>query len=482
MKTLIFGSGWHKTSIGLAVALLCGFGTNLQAVNFTEIARFDISATGNPTVAPGDPIPPPDSDFVGVNAVKLAYNGTKLYLAGFNNSGAIGETSIVEITNPTATGLVTPTFGVRFGTDPFGTPPSRGFSGLALSPDGTKLAAAYDDGVSNSDTIIGPAPTGLQVFDTSTNSQQWQYAERGGSGVAFDPGFPGGNAAQGTGVAYVESFGSGRRALLNATTGTDIWTPADGMIWIPDGATTGGNTRDIAFDPATGDMYIRSTNDLYFADRSGDNATTQANNVKIVDATDAPFINYQHVGFMNSTSDGKLLIYNDRSSGATGQDFFTVNKLVDPTGAAKSMDFTWLPNADTTAFLPNTGAGWYDYDFDPITQTLALLDTSNRNVHIFQVGSGVVPNDNADFNNNGLVEGADFLAWQRNFGLSGGATSMDGDANGDQNVNAADLAIWQTQYGTSPAMVAAIGAVPEPSSLVLVLCGLAACGCGRRRG
>ena len=61
-------------------------------------------------MAPGDPLPPPDADFIGVNAVAVAWNGLKLYVAGYNNSGTFGETSIIEITNATASGLVTPTF------------------------------------------------------------------------------------------------------------------------------------------------------------------------------------------------------------------------------------------------------------------------------------------------------------------------------------------------------------------------------------
>jgi hypothetical protein len=78
--------------------------------------------------------------------------------------------------------------------------------------------------------------------------------------------------------------------------------------------------------------------------------------------------------------------------------------------------------------------------------------------------------DNADFNNNGLVDGPDFLAWQRGFGTTSGATRAMGDANGDGKVNAADLTIWRNQYGTSP-LVALAFAVPEPATpSLLVFC------------
>jgi len=428
-----------------------------HGVDFTEIARIDISATGNPA---GPPVPP-DADFIGVNATAMAWNGAKLYLAGFNNSGAFGETSIIEITNATLTGLVTPTFSAKFATDAF-TPAGRGFSGLDISGDGTKLAASFDDGLADT-------PLGIQAFDTSTNTQLWAKAVRGGSGVAFDPGAPGGNPALGSGVAYSRSFDSGRRALQNATTGADIWTPADGFIWIP----TGGNqgfTRDITFDPETGDMYVRSSNEVYFADRLGDNTVVTVptnNNVKLVDNADGAFINNQHLAFLSNTSDGDLIIFNDRSSAVVGQDFFVVNKVVNSAGAGQTTNFSFLPNSDASPYVPEIAgdAGWYDYDFDPATQTLALLDISNSFVHIFQVGEDV--GVAGDFDGDGDVDGRDFLAWQR------------GDS--PSPFSGADLATWQGAYNGGALAALGAGAVPEPTSLLLL--SLAGClGAVSRRG
>ncbi|BBO33732.1 dockerin type I domain-containing protein [Lacipirellula parvula] len=69
----------------------------------------------------------------------------------------------------------------------------------------------------------------------------------------------------------------------------------------------------------------------------------------------------------------------------------------------------------------------------------------------------------ADFNQNGVVDGADFLIWQRGSGLASGATRALGDANADGAVNQFDLNIWRGQYGatTSPP----VAAVPEPATL-----------------
>ncbi len=74
-----------------------------------------------------------------------------------------------------------------------------------------------------------------------------------------------------------------------------------------------------------------------------------------------------------------------------------------------------------------------------------------------------------DFDGDGDVDGADFLKWQRGESPNG----VPG-----VSVSAADLAEWQGAYGN---LTAAVGAVPEPTS-VLLLVGMAGCGLlGRRR-
>jgi hypothetical protein len=66
--------------------------------------------------------------------------------------------------------------------------------------------------------------------------------------------------------------------------------------------------------------------------------------------------------------------------------------------------------------------------------------------------------ESADYDEDGDVDGNDFLVWQR--GQSPDALS------------AGDLALWQEQYGTAPPLTAATVAIPEPWSLTLLVCGL----------
>jgi hypothetical protein len=55
----------------------------------------------------------------------------------------------------------------------------------------------------------------------------------------------------------------------------------------------------------------------------------------------------------------------------------------------------------------------------------------------------------ADFDVDGDIDGADFLAWQRGLGSTGNASVADGDADGDLDVDASDLGHWKIQFGTS---------------------------------
>jgi hypothetical protein len=73
----------------------------------------------------------------------------------------------------------------------------------------------------------------------------------------------------------------------------------------------------------------------------------------------------------------------------------------------------------------------------------------------------------ADFNRDGEVDGADFLAWQRGLGKTVGAKLEEGDADRDGDVDADDLNVWRAQQPAPPA-----AAVPEPSAGAMLVPGL----------
>ena len=99
--------------------------------------------------------------------------------------------------------------------------------------------------------------------------------------------------------------------------------------------------------------------------------------------------------------------------------------------------------------LPELSAGLrWSLAVDATTALLSVIDASQPS---------------ADFNGDGMVDGADFLAWQRGFGLTGQTGVMNGDANSDGLVDAADLAVWQSQFGDDALSPPSNVAVPEPA-------------------
>lgn len=130
----------------------------------------------------------------------------------------------------------------------------------------------------------------------------------------------------------------------------------------------------------------------------------------------------------------------------------------------------------TWTIAPTNADAGDGFDFDPFT-SLRIGSPSG----IGTVNEAVVDNisldmvnavaANADFNADLMVDGEDFLTWQRGFGLSGQTNNSLGDADGDTFVNGADLVVWEGQFGgPAPGIGAGVAAaVPEPTTAMLSL-------------
>jgi len=86
----------------------------------------------------------------------------------------------------------------------------------------------------------------------------------------------------------------------------------------------------------------------------------------------------------------------------------------------------------------------------------------------------------ADFDGDGDVDGADFLAWQQNAGTVSGATPEQGDADGNGAVDGLDLAAWQGAFGPGAAAPSA-AAIPEPATAALAAIGMLLAAATRKR-
>ena len=112
----------------------------------------------------------------------------------------------------------------------------------------------------------------------------------------------------------------------------------------------------------------------------------------------------------------------------------------------------------------NTGAslGYADgVDFYALTAHYADLQGGTSQSLGMQLGPQGLPNVlrgpfGPDFNVDKIVDGKDFLAWQRGYGqfdaVTTFATKADGDSNGDELVDGVDVGNWQVDFGKSPGL------------------------------
>jgi hypothetical protein len=84
-----------------------------------------------------------------------------------------------------------------------------------------------------------------------------------------------------------------------------------------------------------------------------------------------------------------------------------------------------------------------------------------------------------DFNNDGKVDGADYVIWRKTLGST---TNLQADANGSLNIDAADYIHWRDNFGAPPGSGSGLlGAVPEPGTTMLMLIGLTSLWVFKRR-
>jgi hypothetical protein len=82
----------------------------------------------------------------------------------------------------------------------------------------------------------------------------------------------------------------------------------------------------------------------------------------------------------------------------------------------------------------------------------------------------IIGYDFGDYDRSGQVNADDYALWRSSFGQTGPNLAADG--NGDESVDAADYVLWRANFGAGGAAAAApsiVGAVPEPSSGLLLI-------------
>lgn len=136
--------------------------------------------------------------------------------------------------------------------------------------------------------------------------------------------------------------------------------------------------------------------------------------------------------------------------------------LIESQGIANSGDYT-SSQAFSVGAAAN-GAGDFGSALNGYVDEVRLSNVALDPSKFLNAPSAAVP---GDFDGDGDVDGADFVAWQTHFPTGSGAALADGDADGDGDVDGADFVVWQTNFPFIPGPGAS--AVPEPSSFAVLL-------------
>lgn len=185
------------------------------------------------------------------------------------------------------------------------------------------------------------------------------------------------------------------------------------------------------------------------------------------------------------------------SAGVTRFTSFRSNSFTEATAGATLSDGTntWGFGVSTGTVVSNqvmeNGFGQPAYIFAPAGGDLPLTlttDAGSWTLKGFQLSTpfaydivALPPAVNADFNGDGIVDGNDFLVWQRNSSLTSGATLEQGDADGNGTVDEFDLAAWKANFGLGSDSPLTGTAIPEPAAATLAAFALLLAGGARKQ-
>jgi PEP-CTERM motif len=172
-------------------------------------------------------------------------------------------------------------------------------------------------------------------------------------------------------------------------------------------------------------------------------------------------------------------------------DYVPGNDINSPDTTGSSMSATITDVTDGTkvwsrTLAPLLTAPWF-FDAFSLDKFGVIIRTTGGTVrngvfdftisNLSYTGGTAVAGVPGDYNNNGTVDAADYVAWRK-----GGTLSNEVDTPG--TVNAADYTEWRARFGNVSGSGSGLGAgaVPEPSSALLaLLAGLATVASWRRR-
>ncbi|MEL6497123.1 MAG: PEP-CTERM sorting domain-containing protein [Planctomycetota bacterium] len=319
----------------LAIALIAGSAATASGqLTLNLVNQIDLVDTQDPASA----------SFIGSNPSAVGWDGNTMYVAGWNNGrGAGTDHGLVGIANAASSDAL----GTAFGQIP--TPDFRGYNSVDVQ--NGRVLAGYDGGSAN--------PQGLAIYNGATGALEDSRNER----VAFanfDP-------SNGGDVAW-SVFGSGRLRVVdqNNLPGPTTFDGTNGPVIFAGSTIQRGQDID-----DNGNITLNDANgNLTHFTRTGAGST----GTQLLLASGLGVGNGNNNAILN-TGFGDFVLFNDRGGNTYGSSI----AAVDTSGNSVSL------NVNGVDLSTATSTGWWDFDYDSATGTLAAVEFSTRQAFVFQV-------------------------------------------------------------------------------------------------
>lgn len=202
---------------------------------------------------------------------------------------------------------------------------------------------------------------------------------------------------------------------------------------------------------------------------------------------------------LNTTSDFGTVLGNGATSGNHGYDAATPYTLtweitrnassgldIVTTMSGGTLNGTGTATVSVTDATPvgvdsgTTPFGSYKFDTFAIRPSSAALSAEMFNTSLFKVEFTTLtapPILAGDYNNNGVVDAADYVTWRKNEGPNAALPNDNGEVT-----QAGRYTLWRANFGKTPGSGSSLTAVPEPTTILFALIGVLGTMGLRRRG
>jgi endoglucanase len=279
-------------------------------------------------------------------------------------------------------------------------------------------------------------------------------------------------------IAAIRAAGSKNLIQVPGTRWTGAWTwtnPGGTVNGIPLGRSNSEAMLDIV-DP--GNNFVVEVHQYTDFDGSGGNESINNNNPMTGVERVTAFTNWLRTNNLKGFL-GEFAVPNSLIGAGVGDE--TIQNLLNYLEANDDVwtGWAWWAAGPWWAGGPNQTPGQTPYMF--------LLDPANlgqpnqQDKAAMAVLQPYFADDLAgDFNFDGTVDAADFTVWRDSLGQTG--AGLNADANIDGLIDDLDYAVWKANFGGSLAGAGGnSAAVPEPSTIALLVLGCLTCNLTRRR-